>query len=253
MREFIESLFDKKKQINLNSSEYDILFIKEMYHAYYLFFFLKNEKELLELRDKTGELYQIIKNSEDIYEVDMDKNVTCIYCLCVDDKSYYEAESTGTISELSKIICFVEEDLNYFKKNVLLYTNAMDKFASGNIGKFDSICREKITESNFQTYKGSNKKNYQYDFLINLFVKLPFLNFQKYQLRNKEEYRSVRSFIHEEYNEKKIDKSRISNEMNQLEEKLDDENILYAWLDELVKKKADIENNILDEVKKDED
>ncbi|QNU68089.1 hypothetical protein EHE19_006530 [Ruminiclostridium herbifermentans] len=253
MREFIESMFDREKKVKFNYQDYNTLFVKEKYNTFYLFFFLNNENELLELKDKAGELYQTIKESKDIYKVDMDKNVTCIYCLCVEDEKYYETEATGTISELSKKICLVEEDLNYFKKNVLLYTDAMDKFASENIGEFDSLCQEKITESNFQDYKKNNIENYQYDFLMNLFIKLPFLNFQKYLLRNKKGYRTVSSFIDEEYNEKKIDKERIINEMNQLEGKIDDENMLYAWLDELIKKKTNVEKNISCEVINDED
>lgn len=87
MREFIKSIFDSEKQIKLNYQDYDTLFVREKYNTFYLFFFLNNENELLELKDNTGELYQTIKNSKDIYEVDMDKNVTCIYCLCVEDKN----------------------------------------------------------------------------------------------------------------------------------------------------------------------
>lgn len=252
MQEFIESIFDKK-HINLNYQEYNTLFVKEKYNTYYFFFFLKDKDELIDLKDKAGDIYQTIKNSEEIYKVDMDKNVTCIFCLYVQNDEYYETESTGTISELSKRICLVEEDLNYFKKNVLLYTKDMDKFAQENIGRFDSLCEEYLTENNFQAYKKLNKENYKYDFLINLFIKLPFLNFQQYQLRNKEEYQSVASFIEAKCSENAIDKKYIFNEMNQLEEKIDDEQMLYAWLDELIEDKTidEIENSV--EVLKDED
>jgi len=257
MREFIESLFENRKVIGLNYSGYDTLFVKEKYHTYYLFFFLTDENALIELKNSAGEFHQSIKNNKDLYEVDMDKNITCIYCLKVDDKKYYETEVTGTISELSKKICIVEEDLNYFKKNVFLYTESMDEFASENVGKFDILCQEKITEKNFQDYKKSNVDNYQYDFLLNLFIKLPFLNFQKYQLKNKLDpenskgYRSINSFIDEACQE--IDRESIINEMAILEEKIDDENILYTWIDDKIKKKKYIENNISSEEKADED
>lgn len=252
MREFIESIFDREKQIKLKYQDYDTLFVREKYNTFYIFFFLNNENELLELKDNTGELYKTIKNSKDIYKVDMDKNVTCIYCLCVECEKYYETETTGTISELSKKICLVEEDLNYFKKNVLLYTDAMNEFAGENIGKFDSLCQERITENNFQAYKKFNKENYQYDFLINLFVKLPFLNFEKYQINNKEEYRSVSSLIAEECNKSNINIEHISNEMVQLEEVIDDEKMLKVWLDGLIEKKSEAEK-LSDKGVKDED
>ena len=248
MREFIKSLFENRKIINLDYSGYVTLFVKEKYHTYYLFFFLTNENALLELKNNAGELYQTIKNNKDLYEVDMDKNTTCIYCLKVEDKKYYETEVTGTISDLSKKICLVEEDLNYFKKNVLLYTESMNEFANENVGKFDVLCQEQITESNFQAYKKSNINNFQYDFLLNLFIKLPFLNFQKYQLKSKFDsgyskgYRNVNSFIDEAC--KEIDKEGIINEMLLLEEKINDKNILYTWIDELIKKSMGIKNSI---------
>ncbi len=257
MREFIESLFENRTIISLKYSEHDILFVKERYHTYYLIFFLTNENALIQLKNNTGELHQIIKNNKDSYEVDMDKNITCIYCLKVDNKKYYETEVTGTISELSKKICLVEEDLNYFKKNVFLYTESMDKFASENVGKFDDLCQELITEKNFQAYKKSNVDNYQYDFMLNLFIKLPFLNFQKYQLKNKLDfgnskgYRSINSFIDEAC--QKIDRESIINEMVILEERIDDENTLYTWIDEQIKKNKDIENRISGEETADED
>lgn len=249
MREFIKSLFDKEKIINLNYSLYDTLFIKEKYHTYYLFFFLTDDNSLLELKNNASELYHIIKDNKDIYEVDMDKNITCIYCLKVDNNEYYETEETGTISELSKKICVVEEDLDYFKKNVLLYTESMDEFANTNIGKFEVLCQEQITESKFQEYKKSNVDNYQYDFLLNLFIKLPFLNFHKYQLKsqsnseNQNSYRNLNSFIEEACIG--LDKDSILNEILLLEEKINDENILYNWIDEL--KKKGVKNSVHEE------
>ncbi len=41
--------------------------------------------------------------------------------------------------------------------------------------------------------------------------------------------------------------------MTQLERKLDEEKMLYAWLDELIEKKTDVKKNISGEVIKDED
>ncbi len=251
MKEFINAIFNEENKINFSYEDYNTLFVKEKYNMFYLFFFVKNEEELLKLKKESGKLYKKIKSSENIYEVDMDKNVTCIYCLGVDKKEYYDTEKTGTISNLSKNICLVEEDLNFFKKNVLLYTDDMEKFASENVGQFDNVCEEIITEHNFQNYKESNCENYQYDFLINLFIKLPFLNFPKYQLNGDEEYKSVSSFIDEKCNDATIDKKKISENMKLLEEKVSDEKILYEWLDELIENEKN--NNISEEVKEDED
>lgn len=251
MREFINAIFKEENKIKFSHENYDTLFVKEKYNMFYLFFFVNNEEELLKLKKESGNLYKKIKSSEDIYEIDMDKNVTCIYCLAVDKKEYYDTEKTGTISNLSKIICLVEEDLNFFKKNVLLYTDDMDKFASENVGNFDKLCEEIITESNFQNYKKSNRENYQYDFLINLFIKLPFLNFPKYQLNGDEGYKSVGSFIDERCNYETIDKGIIAENMRLLEDKISDENKFYEWLDELIENEKN--KSISEDVKEDED
>lgn len=234
MKKFIESICKKNDKIEFSYKKYDTLFIKEKYHMFYLFFFLKDESEMIKLKVDTGDLYKAIKNSKDIYEIDMDKNTTCIYCLEVDDKEYYKTEETGAISGLSKKICLVEEDLNFFKKNVFIYTDNMKKFANNYIGGFDALCRKMITDENFQLYKKSHIKNYEYDLLINLFIKLPFLNFKKYQLSGQEQYKSVNNFINEEFSENNIDKYYINEEMKILEEKMNDEDRLYDWLDELI-------------------
>lgn len=215
MKEFIAELFDN--EIPFHYSNYDTYFVKEKFNTYYLFFFLKEENQLIELKEQTGELYQAIKRSRDVYEEDMDKNTTCIYCLCVEDDIYYQTESTGTISELSKKICLVEEDLEYFKKNVLIYTQDMKRYADENIGQFETLCNEMITDENFRAFRELNKQNYQYDFLVNLFIKLPFLNFQNYQIKKSAEYQTLENLIGEECKSREIDLDDIKKDIDLLE------------------------------------
>lgn len=229
MKEFITKLMENEKMslIDFKYSDYDTCFAKGKFNTYYLFFFLEEEQQLLELRGQSSELYSAIKKNKSCYEENMDKNTTCIYCLCVDDAAYYETESTGTISDLSKKICLVEEDLNYFKKNVLLYTSDMKQYANDNVGLFDSLCNEMITEEKFQEFRQSTKSNYQYDFLVNLFIKLPFLNFQKYQTKNQTQYQSLKSLIQKECESRNIDLNEIEEDMDYLEN---------TWLVDLEKK-----------------
>lgn len=236
MRKFIASIAEEKDILPFHFEEYDPLFLKQRYHSYYLFFFLKEKMQLTELREKTDVLYDTIKTNREIYETDMDKNITCIFCLKVPDTEYYEINTDNKINELSKIVCLVEEDLIYFKKNVLLYTEDMEKFAKENAGKFDLLCKEYLKEENFQNYKKSVQSNYQYDFLINLFIKIPFLNFQKYQLQSSsgEKYKSMAEYIEDEIQKKGIDRNHIEEIITQLEHKSDSEEDLYQWLDQLI-------------------
>ena len=249
MREFIGSIVGKSL-LNFTYLGYNTMFVKGDYNTYYLFFFLENTTQLIELKGKAADIHNAIKTDKDIYQVDMDKNITCIFCLCVQDNEYYEMEKTNKISDLGKIVCLIEEDLNYFKKNVLIYTEKMDEFAQGNIGKFDGLCQKYLTYDNFISYKGSNKEVYKYDFLINLFIKLPFLNFQKYQLRNKQEYQTVANFIEIEYQKQAIDKKYIDDISGKIEEKLNDDTELYKWLDDLHQDDKEVVEVIRDENKK---
>lgn len=233
MKEFIARLIANEgmSEVPFEYSNYNTYFVKGLFHTYYLFFFLEEEEQLSEIKEQSSELYWKIKKNKPYYEDDMDKNITCIYCLCVDDATYYQTESADTISELSKKICQVEEDLNYFKKNVLLYTKNMMKYAKEQVGKFDSICDEIITEDGFQVFRESIEKNYKYDFLVNLFIKLPFLNFQKYQTKNQNQYQSLKHLIQEQCEKKQIDMEEMERDMDKLEK-------IFDWYDQKMNAEA---------------
>ncbi len=64
LREFIAKISKDGKEIPFTYEDYNTLFVKEKFHAFYLFFFLENKEELITLRDKAGELYQNIKRNE---------------------------------------------------------------------------------------------------------------------------------------------------------------------------------------------
>ncbi len=182
--------------------------------------------------------------------MDMDKNTTCIYCLKVNKEEYYNTESTGTICELSKRICLVEEDLSYFKKNVLLYTEQMEEFIKDKVGMFEDLCAKYINDVNFKEYKKAPNENYQYDFLMNLFIKLPFLAFKDYQIDEEKEYSSVDKLIKKACENTEINSDQVKDTMGKLEEKLNDETQLFEWLDKLIAQ--DNENEEVSEVRKDE-
>lgn len=243
MRKFIKSITGEDS-LNFRYNEYDTWFVKKDFNSYYLFFFLDDKKQLIELKEKTIDIFSTIKKNAELYQVDMDKNITCIFCLCVSEQEYYAMEQTNQISELSKLICLVEEDLNYYKKNVFLYTKKMEEFVQGNTEDFEQLCKEYITNEGFQAYKKSTKESYKYDFLINLFIKIPFLSFQKYLPKDKDGYQSMEKFIKGKLKENEIDQEYVDKISNHLETVLDDKNKLYAWLDELVQDKKKSEGEL---------
>lgn len=243
MREFIETLVGDKK-LDFRYKDYDSLFVKQDYDSYYLFYFLEDKSQLIILQKEAVEIFNSIKSNKELYKPDMDKNTTCIFFLPVTEQEYYEIGENGEISELSKIICLVEENLNYFKKNVFLYTDKMKKFAQQNKGKFQSICSKYFTEYYFEKYKESCRNSYEYDFLINLFIKIPFLSFYTYQPVKQKEYQTMEAFIEQKCKEAEINKSHIEKISDRIEV-LDNEEELYEWVDALLEeenKKGAIEN-----------
>lgn len=242
MREFIEILVGDKK-LDFRYKDYDSLFVKQDYDSYYLFYFLKDKSQLIILQKEAVEIFNSIKSNKELYKPDMDKNTTCIFFLPVTEQEYYEIGENGEISELSKIICLVEENLNYFKKNVFLYTDKMKKFSQQNKGKFQSICSKYFTEYYFEKYKESCRNSYEYDFLINLFIKIPFLSFYTYQPVKQKEYQTMEAFIEQKCKEAEINKSHIEKISDRIEV-LDNEEELYEWVDALLEenKKGAIEN-----------
>ena len=234
MREFIEAIVGNEK-LDFRYKDYDLLFVRHDYDSYYLFYFLKDKSQLISLQKEAVEMFNSIKDDKELYKPDMDKNTTCIFFLYITEQEYYEIGENGQISELSKIICLVEEDLNYFKKNVFLYTDQMENFAQQNKGKFKSLCENYFTEHYFQKYKESCRNSFEYDFLINLFIKIPFLSFYKYLPLEQKKYRSMENFIEEKCREAQINQNHIKEMSNKIE-MLDNEEELYRWVDELLKK-----------------
>ncbi len=231
MRRFIEAIVGVDG-LDIGYEDYDTLFIKREFDSYYYFFFLKEKEQLIALQNEAGDIFHKMKESK-VYQPDMDKNTTCIFCLCVEESEYYGMEKDEEISEISKVICLVEEDLNYFKKNVFLYTEKMGLFAQENIGKFELLCKEYITEKCFQEYKKSIKSSFAYDFLINMFIKIPFLSFYEYQGKKDKKYQTAESFIEEKCKAMGIDLGHI-NKLSAELEKLEDEDALFKWVDTLI-------------------
>lgn len=166
----------------------------------------------------------------------MDKNTTCIMCLAVDEDKYYDFSDGNKITELDKIVCEVEEDLMFFKKNVFIYTENMNKFAIENKDNFKEICLKYLTVDEYNKFKRDLRGNFQYDFLTNLFIKFPFLNFSAYLKNEGVTYKSISQSIDEAFLNEKINEDMCEeNEefISKLIENLDDEEKLIKWIDSL--------------------
>ncbi len=237
MREFIEELFEKKSKIEFQYEDYEISFFSGRFKSYYLIFYITTQEELIELWKKTSSIFKTVKQNEDIYNNNMDKNIVCVYCLNVSEEEYYETGKTGTISGLSKKISSIEEDLNFFIKHVFLYTDKMNDIANQYVGKFDALCKKYLTMENFEKYKNEIESNYIYDFLMNLFIKFPFLKIGEYMHRNQDEqkYRAAVSFIEAKIEKDKINLEKMQEIMDSLDKikNIDTDDAIFKWIDNL--------------------
>ena len=237
MREFIEALFEKKDKIEFQYEDYEMSFYAGRFKSYYLIFYIRAQEELMELWKNTSSIFKAIKQNEDIYNNNMDKNIVCVYCLNVSEEEYYETGKTGTISGLSKTISSIEEDLNFFIKHVFLYTDKKNNDANQYIGEFNALCKKYLTIENFEQYKNEIEESYLFDFLMNLFIKFPFLKIGEYMRQNQEgqEYRTATSFIEEKIKKDKIDIEKMQEIMDSLEEteNIGTDDAIFKWIDNL--------------------
>lgn len=180
----------------------------------------------------SGDIWTCLKEQRNIYNNNMDKNTLCICCLEVSDEEYYKTEETCGLSDLSKYIGKIEEDLSYFSKHVLLYTKSMKDFALEQKDNIDSLFQEYITREYFEKYKQDPRSNYQYDFLINLFIKIPSLNIEQYYgMKPGVQFQSAEQIMTEKLKERKCDNSEAIKKIGEIEELCDDEEALMQWLD----------------------
>lgn len=237
MREFIEALFEKENKIEFQYEDYEMSFFAGRFKSYYLIFYIRTQAELIDLWKNTSSIFKTIKQNEDIYNNNMDKNIVCVYCLNVSEEEYYETGKTGTISGLSKTISSIEEDLNFFIKHVFLYTDKMNSDANQYIGEFNALCKKYLTIENFEQYKNEIEESYLFDFLMNLFIKFPFLKIGEYIRQNQEgqEYRTATSFIEEKIKKDKIDIEKMQEIMGSLEEteNIGTDDAIFKWIDNL--------------------
>ena len=215
MREFIEALFEKENKIEFQYEDYEMSFFAGRFKSYYLIFYIRTQAELIDLWKNTSSIFKTIKQNEDIYNTG----------------------KTGTISGLSKTISSIEEDLNFFIKHVFLYTDKMNSDANQYIGEFNALCKKYLTIESFEQYKNEIEESYLFDFLMNLFIKFPFLKIGEYIRQNQEgqEYRTATSFIEEKIKKDKIDIEKMQEIMDSLEEteNIGTDDAIFKWIDNL--------------------
>ncbi|KFX60410.1 hypothetical protein FDC50_15265 [Clostridium botulinum] len=242
MKKFIQTLFKEENIVKFSYKDFETLYAKDdNYDAYYLWFFIPYKGKLVELHKQYSEIYSSIKNMKESYRQCMDKNTNCIICLCISDDEYYNLNNSRNITNLDKIICYIEEDINFFKKNVLVYTNKMKEFATDSIGDFESVCSSYLTVDLYEKFKENIKENYKYDFLANLFIKVPFLNFSKFFEIKDPSYTSVEKTILDECLDKSItekmckENDSFIKKLSEYKEcgDLSEDNELFKWLDSM--------------------
>ncbi|MBP1890118.1 hypothetical protein J2Z53_001702 [Clostridium moniliforme] len=238
MKEFMVKLFNEFNMNIFQSYEcdgYDVVYAKdEVEEAYYLNVFINTNEEMARLKGEYEKLYEGIKNiNYDEYKPAMDKNTCCIVYYCISNDEYKKFRLEDEMNELEKNVCDIEEDLYYFKKNVLVYSEKQLNYVK-TIENFDELCNEFISDkNNFDKFKAENIEFFEYDLIMNMFTKFPFLNYTRYFKSNGNQLKSLDEYIKIELNnnnfsdEKQLQCENIYKELSELE---DDK--LEKWLDD---------------------
>lgn len=168
---------------------------------YYLVIFIKNIDglQLLELirGDYIRKCFNSIKIIDNLYEKEMDKNSSLIFCLESEliNESDLDIDSKQKYELLKKAIYEVEEDPYFFKKYILTYyKEQIDEITPEIVGI--TLAGERVTDylqtslndtGIFKRYKENPLSQRKYDLICKLFIKLPFLkltNLEMSTLRN---------------------------------------------------------------------
>lgn len=237
MKEFMVKLFNESNMNIFKSyqcNDYDTLYVKDtVEEAYYLNIFINNQEEMVRLKNDYEKFYEGIKNIDyEEYKLSMDKNTCCIIYYCISNSEYGKFRLSDEMNELEKNVCDIEEDLYYFKKNVLVYSEKQLEYVK-TIESFDKLCNELISDrDNFDKFKIKNIEFFQYDLIMNMFIKFPFLNYTRYFKTNGKLLKSLDEYIKIELNnnnfndEKQEQCEKIYKELSELEEEK-----LEKWLD----------------------
>jgi hypothetical protein len=209
--------------ISIAESNYELTMFKSEELESQVFLILSILESQL-LNDKINEDLIInvangFRNSE-MYESDMDKNTSLVYCV--------ETDINSSLLEKKKVE--IEDDPYYFKKYVFSYSNADSE-------KFEQLCKQFgkrpldfiqsyiLNTDNFSAFKKNYKKETAYKMISDLVIKLPMipLSFKEYK-----EIKTVAEYMEEI---KKCSKDEII----QLDQIIDDiANIDLSETDELL-------------------
>ena len=94
----------------------------------------------------------------------------------------------------------------------------------------------RVVDECIELIKKSSRDNYEYDFLMNVFIKLPFLRFGEYQIGTDKRYQTVESYVKKKAKEHSVELEKVQEEMINLETVIEDESAFYNWLDSLIDK-----------------
>lgn len=142
--------------------------------SYYLAVFV--EEKMLDYKsvELFNSYFNEIKGLDEGYRPDMDKNLSLLVCV--------KRRNLLPDPALHKVIFDIEEDLYFFKKYVLAYTDTQVELLIKNQGDtsiIEHLYRVLNDDNSFQEHKNDPFQENEYNLISKLFIKLPFLNLKK--------------------------------------------------------------------------
>lgn len=171
MKELIEIVFAESGFIESGHKDSAIFYKKqdEQKKEYYLVDFI-NPQDLTDFmsKEKANNIFELFEEQKK-QGVDIEKNTSLLLCVRLNDIK-------SDINVIKNDILLIEEDDFWFKKYVITYsdTSVPDAPVSGTyLEYFNQLLLDNDT---FREYKNDVYLNEKYFLIIQLFLKLPFLN-----------------------------------------------------------------------------
>ncbi|WP_202709467.1 ABC-three component system middle component 1 [Sporosalibacterium faouarense] len=195
---------------------------------FHMIIFLK-DTDMLKLKNIKKEMIYYFKKAENRlnYAYDIEKNTSLMVCVEVDSlkENFKNNENTR------KLIYDVEEDPYMFKKNVLLYTDKQVERFSNKFNKSNTLIKEKLysiinNNDMFKEFKKNPYKSTSYSLVSSLFIKIPFLRYERETRKLDDIIQKIHNFIKDIGEDKELLVDEIVRKTQEEIKEMDDSEIL---------------------------
>ncbi len=174
VRKFIRKIFESNMyQIEKEQDAVKYFIGTGKKRDYFICYFIDVNDKIDKTIGEVIKIFEKYKNEKD-NAGEIDKNTSLVLFIKTDDvKSFYEDKN------LQNQLFEIEESTYYFKRYVLVYKEDDELLNFIENNSIDKIEDEVKDKQLFENYSKNLYDNNLYNFLISLYIKIPFLNIKK--------------------------------------------------------------------------